>query len=121
MPAVIVLSIAIYGTQDQLITLLFDEKFSGMQQLFGWQMIGDTLKIGSWLLSYLMLTKSMTRLYIATEVMFTAIFVGLVFVCLRLLGLQGAAVAHAITYALYWITMYVLVYKKMVITTSRHS
>jgi PST family polysaccharide transporter len=121
MPAVIILSIAIYIARDLLIKLLFDRNFSDMQQLFGWQMVGDTLKIGSWLLSYLMLSKSMTRLYIGTEVMFTAIFVGLVSVCLGLFGLQGAAVAHAITYALYWITMYLLVYRKIFIIASRHS
>jgi PST family polysaccharide transporter len=33
-------------------------------------MIGDSLKIGSWILAYLMLSKAMTKLFVTNEILF---------------------------------------------------
>jgi PST family polysaccharide transporter len=37
---------------------LFTAKFGPMRDLFGWQMAGDTVKIGSWLLGYVLLART---------------------------------------------------------------
>lgn len=113
LPVAAACGLVIYLLRDFIIRVLFTAEFAEMEVLFGWQMVGDTLKIGSWILSYLMLGKAMTKTYILTEVFFSFFFVVLVFFLLELYSLESAAIAHAITYVLYWIAMFYLVYKKI--------
>ena len=113
MPLTAVAGVLIYLFRGVIIQYLFSREFYPMQSLFGWQVLGDTLKIGAWIISYLMLCKSMTKIYIITEVVFSVLFVALLFLFVRELGLKGTAVAHAITYALYWFAMYHFVYKRL--------
>lgn len=94
--------LAVYLLRDWIIVLLFTGDFTPMRELFGWQMVGDTLKIGSWILSYLMLGKAMFRLYVVSEIVFAASFVMLTIILTKLYGLEGVVMAHAVNYLLYW-------------------
>lgn len=97
--------VSIYFLRDIIIELLFTTNFSPMRELFGWQMLGDTLKIGSWILSYLMLGKALFKRFIFSEIAFSISFVLMTWVFTKYLGLVGVAVAHAVNYGLYWIAM----------------
>lgn len=46
-----------------------------MIELFKWQLIGDVIKIASWLLSYTLLAKAKTKYFVATEVIFSITFI----------------------------------------------
>lgn len=101
--------LVIYLLRDFIIGVLFASEFTAMRDLFAWQMVGDTLKIGSWLLAYLMLGKAMTKLFISTEIIFAASFYGLTVLLTHLYGLEGVTIAHAVNYAVYWVMMAVLI------------
>ena len=101
----------IYLLRDFIIGVLFTAEFAPMRDLFAWQMIGDTLKIGSWILAYLMLGKAMTKLFIGSEIIFAGSFYALTHVFTGLMGLEGVTLAHAINYFLYWIVMIVIIGK----------
>lgn len=92
-----------YIFRDLIISLLFTADFQPMRELFAWQMVGDTLKIGSWLLAYLMLGKAMVKRFIVFEIICAASFVLLTFLFTQWVGLRGVAIAHAVTYFLYWL------------------
>lgn len=113
LPATVIFSLCIYLLRDQIILTLFTKDFFPMRSLFAWQLIGDTLKIGSWVISYLMLGKAMFRLFISTEVIFSATFVLLSIALLNKFGFQGVTIAYAINYLLYWICVAYLVNKKI--------
>ena len=49
---------------------------------------GRCIKIGSWILAYLMLSKAMTKLYISTEIIFTVSLLVLTYVCTQVLDLK---------------------------------
>ena len=100
-----------YLLRDLVIKILFTEDFTAMEQLFGWQMLGNTLKIGSWILAYIMLGKAMARLFIFTEVVFSALFVVSVIFYTHFFGLVGVSMAYASNYAIYWIVMFFLIRK----------
>ena len=102
---------AIYMLRDFIISMLFTTEFFPMRDLFAWQMVGDTLKIGSWILSYLMLGKAMIKLFILTEIFFSASFYGLAILFTNALGLEGISLAHAINYLAYWIFLGILMPK----------
>ena len=110
LPLAIVCGFAIYLLRDFIIRLLFSVEFLPMESLFAWQLVGDTLKIGGWILAYLMLSKAMIQLFITSEVVFSASFYGLTIVFTNRFGLEGVSMAHSVNYFLYWIVMGVMVW-----------
>ncbi|MDJ0712154.1 MAG: O-antigen translocase [Woeseiaceae bacterium] len=100
---------AMYVFRDLIIKLLFSAEFAPMAELFAWQLVGDTFKIGSWILAYLMLGKAMTKLFIVSEITAAALFVFLTVQLVELFGLEGAAMAHAANYLVYWVLMATLI------------
>lgn len=109
-PLAVLGGIVVYVLKDWIIQLLFSAAFLPMRELFIWQMIGDSLKIGSWILAYLMLGKAMTRLFITTEIIFALSSVALTYLCTQLFGFEGVSIAHLVNYALYWGVMSYLVF-----------
>lgn len=107
-PAVIIMAFIIYLLKDIIIKILFTGDFYSMRELFLWQLVGDVVKLCSWLLSYLMLAKAMLKLYLATEIFFTALFLALSFYCVNKFGLVGMSYAYAINYTLYFFTMFLI-------------
>ena len=94
--------VLIYLLRFIVIRILFTPEFMPMSKLFGWQLAGDFFKISSWLLAYLMVAKSMTRKFIATEIIFSLLYVvlGLLFVRYNN-SVVGLNQAYLINYVLY--------------------
>ena len=102
---------AIYLMRDFIINTLFTQEFTPMRDLFAWQMLGDTLKIGSWVLAYLMLGQALVKMFIITEIFFGFSFFALTWVFANYFGLKAAVLAHAVNYFCYWIVMTILISK----------
>jgi PST family polysaccharide transporter len=111
-PVTIFSAFILYLLRDFIITILFTDSFSKMRELFALQMVGDVLKIGGWLLGYLMLGRAMFKLFIISEIIFSISFVALTFIFTKTNGIQGVVMAHAVNYGLYWLTTAVLLYLK---------
>ena len=101
----------VYFLRDWVIVLLFSKTFLPMGDLFSWQMIGDTLKIGSWILAYLMLSKAMTKLFIITEIIFSITSILLTYICTQIFGFEGVSIAHTVNYGIYWTIMSLCVFR----------
>lgn len=95
----------VYFLRFFVIRLLFTPEFLPMEHLFVWQLAGDFFKISSWLLSFLMVAKAMTRWFIATEVGFSLLFVGLGFLFMQMNGVVGITQAYLVNYILYMALM----------------
>ncbi len=105
MPIVTILALTIYFFRIYIIDIAFTKEFTPMLELFKWQLIGDVIKIASWLLGYLMLAKAMTKVFIITEIIFGIIFALLSVIFLNSFGLVGVTYAFALNYTLYLIVM----------------
>lgn len=103
LPLAVCCGLVVYFLRDFIIEVLFTKDFSPMRELFAWQLFGDTLKIGSWILAYLMLGKAMYRSFIVFEVISAFGFVVLTHFFTKQVGLQGVAIAHAAIYMIYWL------------------
>jgi PST family polysaccharide transporter len=114
-PVTVFCGIVMYVLRDFIISILFTSDFLPMRDLFGWQMVGDTLKISSWILGYVLAAKAYWKVFIISEVLFAAFFYLLV-VSLTFLGLESAVVAHAIAYAVYLFFMFVVLKRKRILT-----
>lgn len=108
LPIMLVVSILIYFFRNQIIAILFSKEFSSMQELFLNQLAGDFLKIASWLFAIIMLSKSMTKVYIVSEILFTALYIGLVYYLTPIMGLQGVVMANTINYIVYFVFAIIL-------------
>ncbi|MGB4192504.1 MAG: O-antigen translocase [Limnohabitans sp.] len=113
LPVAVVCSLLVYLLRETIVKILFTEDFLPMDVLFFWQLLGDVLKIASWIFAFVMLGKSMTVLFISTEIIFSAAFWGLTILLVGHMGLVGVSVAHAINYALYWVVVAFLVSRKL--------
>ena len=114
-PVAILGGLAVYLMRDFIIGLLFTQDFAPMRILFAWQLFGDTLKIGSWMFSYLMLGKAMFRLFIFSEIVFSVGFFVLTYLFVSQIGLEGVAIAHAINYILYWPFISFVIWRKILV------
>ena len=101
MPIVVLMAMTIFLLKDWVVALLFTEDFAPMKELFLWQLIGDVIKILSWLIAYQMLAKAMTKLFIFSEIFFVSTFVILNILCIDMYGLVGTTYAFALNYLLY--------------------
>ena len=110
LPVVIAISVFVFFIREFVVVLLFSEDFLPMQDLFFWQLTGDVLKIGSWLVGFVMISQAMVKRYIVTELLFSvSLYLCTVFLT-PVFGLEGAVIAYALNYGLYWIVVTLIVF-----------
>ena len=109
MPIVVAGAVVIFLLRDSIIRTLFTPEFLPMRELFPWQLAGDVIKIGSWILAYILLGRAMVKVFVVTEIAFSILFVLLTWLLVGVFGLLGVAMAYAINYCCYWISMGYLV------------
>lgn len=102
-PIVIIMAVTIYLLRDVVITVLFTEQFRNARDLFGIQLMGDVVKIASWLYAFPMIARNATKWFVASEVFFSATLVVLSYYFILHFGIQGANIAYLLNYTLYFI------------------
>jgi PST family polysaccharide transporter len=114
-PFLLLFSLALYFGRYIVIHVLFTDQFDGMENLFAFQLLGDFIKMSSWVLAYIMTAKSMTKTFIIMEfvssisqVLFTIFF-------FNLYGAFGATIGYALSHTLYLICM-LIIFRKLVFT-----
>ncbi|NCB12410.1 MAG: O-antigen translocase [Erysipelotrichia bacterium] len=110
-PIVLMMSLMIFLLKEYIVLIAFSDKFMPMMELFAWQLIGDVIKIASWLLAYLMLAKAMTKVFIYTEIVFSTLFVLLSILFVNNFGLIGITYAFSLNYFLYLVVM-IFIFRK---------
>jgi O-antigen/teichoic acid export membrane protein len=111
-PFLILTTAIIYIFRMLIIHILFTSEFSGMENLFAFQLIGDILKIMGWVLGYLLLAKAMSKIYIIMEIVSFVLLVLVSYFLVNWYGSVGATLAFAIVYLIYLIVL-CIVFKKL--------
>ena len=111
LPIVILVSFMIFFLREYLIYIAFSEKFMPMMELFAWQLIGDVIKIASWLLGYLLVAKAMAKVFIYTEILFSVLFLVFSVIFVDIFGLVGITYAYSLNYFLHLIMM-IFIFRK---------
>ncbi|CFQ42761.1 lipid III flippase WzxE [Yersinia bercovieri] len=102
LPAVATASLLVWLLRDFAIWLLFSHQFTAMRDLFAWQLVGDVLKVGSYVFGYLVIAKASLRFYILTEVSQFLLLTGFAHWLIPMNGSLGAAQAYMATYIVYF-------------------
>ncbi|MBJ9950987.1 O-antigen translocase [Acinetobacter bereziniae] len=102
-PIVIGMSLVIFFFKELIVKVLFTDKFMPMLDLLAWQLTGDVIKVGSWIISYMMLSQAMTKIFIITETFFALSIIPITILLTQYFGFKGVAIAFALNNLLYWI------------------
>jgi|WetSurMetagenome_2_1015567.scaffolds.fasta_scaffold03728_8 polysaccharide transporter, PST family len=105
-PLAVVSATLLFLMREPLIGLLLSPKFEPIAHVLGIQLLGDVLKICSWVMSFTMVSHARTRAFVITEILFAALTAIGIVVLTHFLGLRGAAIAYAAVYLVYWATMW---------------
>ncbi|WP_279151642.1 O-antigen translocase [Photobacterium iliopiscarium] len=108
-PIVITVAIIIFYSRGIIVSLLFDEKFIVMEKLFKWQLIGDVIKVCSCLLSYIILAKTMTRVFIITELISASMLTLLSMYFIDNYGFVGLSYAYAMSNFIYFLMIFIII------------
>lgn len=102
-PVVSVLALGIYCFRDLITWILFSDEFSNALYLYAPQLIGDVIKVASFILSFIMLAKAMTKTFLFSEVFFGLTYVAWVYALTAQFGLIGSMYAFAVNYTIYFV------------------
>lgn len=108
-PLVLASSVALYVLRNPLIEIMLSQEFLAITAVMGLYLIGDSIKIASWVMSFTMVSHARTKAFIITEIVFTGLYVASSIVFAKSWGLKGTAMAYVLTYLIYWIVMFWLV------------
>ncbi len=104
-PFLLLATVLIYILRYVIIALLFNANFATMERLFAFQLAGDFFKVASWLLAFQIVAKSMTTLFVITEIAFSLSFVLLAMFFISKYGNMGGTIAYAVNYLGYFVVM----------------
>ena len=119
-PILIIGCIGIYISRDLIIKILFSPEFYSMRDLFFYQLIGDVFKICSWLLAFLMIAKTMTKLYVVTEIISSIFFVCISIILIKRNHIEGVTQSYMITYFIYFFLM-IFIFRKILFWKTNNS
>lgn len=113
MPTLLIGLLTIYFLRYFVVSVLFTSDFLPMSSLFAYQLVGDFFKIAGWLLAFNMIAKSMTKTFIATEIIASLTFVLLALYFVNINGVVGITQAYMINYIIYLLIM-LLIFRKLI-------
>jgi PST family polysaccharide transporter len=95
---------SIWLFRAQLVATLFAPDYVPATEFIHWQLIGDLLKLSSWLLATILLARGATGWYMLSEVAACMVYAGSAWLLVGssfTQGFEGAVKAHAIFYSAY--------------------
>lgn len=101
-PLYFLLSLILYFSVDFVIGILFTSKFLVIKELLPFYVLGDFFKLLALLFSYIMLAKSLTRLYLFTELVNYIFLYALSDFFIDYFGLVGVGYAYSISCLFYF-------------------
>ena len=109
LPFTIILSVTIYFTRELIIQLAFNNEFLAISELFFWYMCGSIFKIATLLITYILIAKAKTKIYIINEITFNIFYIVVtIYLISYYNNIIGSAYAFAISYGINFIVLTLL-------------
>ena len=98
----------IFWFGNDIIPLLYASSFLETIYLLKWELLGTFLKLLSFTVSFIMIAKKLTTVFVLSELISGLLFLGLSMLFIDLYAVVGASIAFAGTYFLYllWVVIY---------------
>lgn len=100
------LLIFLFGSD--VISLLYTTNFLEAIFLLKWELLGTFLKLLSFTVSFIMIAKKLTTVFVLSELISGLLFLGLSMLFIEIFGVVGASIAYALAYFMYllWAVIY---------------
>jgi PST family polysaccharide transporter len=92
-----------------VIALFYTAKFQEAVAVLRWLCLGMALRVISWPMGYIIIAKGARNLFVWAEMAWTAVYVGLAWVCVNAFGLNGAGIAFFGSYIFHVLMIYLIV------------
>lgn len=92
-----------------VIALFYSAKFAEAVEVLRWICLGISLRVITWPMGYIIVAKNKQVIFLATELAWTIVNVGLTWICVRAFGLNGAGVAFFGSYVFHALLIYSIV------------
>lgn len=92
----------IYLLRPFIVELIFSKAFQPVEALFGWQLMGDFIKILSLVIAYQFIAKKMFAHFIIIELFLVVVIYFSSVYLVDVYGVKGAVIAHFISYLMYF-------------------
>ncbi|WP_368207755.1 O-antigen translocase [Aeromonas sp. s12] len=114
-PLLLIMFLCIYILRGFIISLVFSNDFLPMMDIIKWYLYGDILKSLSFLFSYIMIAKSLTKTYLLSEIALYATLYYLTKLSLSEFGFAGVGYAYTLTYLMYFLMSFFIFYRYLVL------
>ncbi len=94
-----------------VIHLLYAEDFTPAISILRWQVLGDILKVSSWPMSFILLAQGRSGIFIGTELLWNAVYIGMIIFGIQEKGIIITGVSFWISYIFYYISLILIVLK----------
>ncbi|WP_320814059.1 O-antigen translocase [Flavobacterium sp.] len=97
--------VLMYFLKDIVILILFTKDFSAVSNLFFWQLLGDFFRAAALILAIQFFAKKLVKPYFITEIISFSILIFSSYFGIQYFGAEGAVMAYAVTYFLYFVVV----------------
>ena len=104
-PTIIIITLTVYFLKDFIIPLLFSKEFMLINTILLFHLLGDAIKINSWVLGNILIAKANTKVFIIFQIGWAIIFCALSIILINTYGFVGVSIAYFLTYVLHFIAM----------------
>ena len=114
-PISLIIFVVIFFCRGIIIEVLFTKEFYLMKSVFALQLIGDFIKIISWIIAYTMYAKAMTKNLILTDNIFTFMYVTISYYFLKHtdFGLKSVYYAFILNNTIYLVFIFLFMRNKL--------
>lgn len=92
----------------QLINVLFSSKFSGIEQMISWGILGLLFKAVSWSMGYVIIAKGDSKVFTKTTVIFNVLQLSMNIGGYYIAGLTGVGISFLAYYIIHFIAVYAI-------------
>jgi antigen flippase len=92
-----------------VISTFYSGRFDAAVGVLRWLCLGVTLQVISWPMGFIILAKGRQDLFLISELAWTAVYVGLAWLCVKRFGVHGAGIAFFGSYVFHYVLTYGLV------------
>lgn len=102
---------ALLATSPWLVATLYTSEFLPATDVLRWQLVGDLLRLPSWVLVYVLLARDRPLPYVGAEVVGGVALLAATFVGLSYIGLTGVGVGYAVGQLIYLVVTLAFVWR----------
>lgn len=104
-----------------LIPLVYSSEFMPTVTIVEWQLIGDIVKFSSWTMSFVVLARSGSLVFLLAEIVGGGSYLAATWFGMHTFGLVGLGMGHLVSYAIYFVVVWAILKKTVNFRWSREN